>query len=197
MVEDKLFATLDACVRTLDPSSHPPVVAIDTVGFISHLPPALVASFRSTLEEVGEADLVVNIVDGSSPRARAQIEVTEKILKELGAHETPRITVLGKADLVSDRFKMNRAKIAAPGAMIVSAFNKDDVLRLRDAILGHFRKNLELWEVVVPFADGRTDALLHAHSDIERRRQLEKGMFYRVRIDPQWARRLGLARYRL
>src|SRR5690606_35209549 len=75
--EDKLFATLDSSVRSLDPDSHPPVVAIDTVGFISRLPPSLVASFRSTLEELHQADLLLHVVDGSSSHAREQYEVTE------------------------------------------------------------------------------------------------------------------------
>ena len=81
LAEDKLFATLDASVRTLDPNCHPPVVAIDTVGFIDRLPPSLVASFRSTLEELEEADLLVHVVDASSPQAREQLEVTEESIE--------------------------------------------------------------------------------------------------------------------
>ncbi len=81
--ENKLFATLDASVRTLDPNSHPPIVAIDTVGFISKLPHSLVASFRSTLEELEEADLLVHVVDASHPQAQDQLQVTEKVLGEL------------------------------------------------------------------------------------------------------------------
>ena len=89
LAENKLFATLDSSVRSLDPHSHPPVVAIDTVGFISRLPHSLVASFRSTLEELEQADLLVHIVDVSSPQAREELEVTEKVLQELNVGEKP------------------------------------------------------------------------------------------------------------
>lgn len=98
--EDKLFATLDASVRALSPDSHPPVVAIDTVGFIKHIPPSLVASFRSTLEELHQADLLVHVVDGSSEHAKEQLDVTVQVLTEMNLGEKPRITVLNKMDLM-------------------------------------------------------------------------------------------------
>jgi len=87
LAEDKLFATLDATVRALNPDSHPPIVAIDTVGFISRIPTNLIASFRSTLEEIQEADLIVHVVDASSTQAREQYETTCSVLKDLGCEE--------------------------------------------------------------------------------------------------------------
>src|SRR5690606_35640422 len=72
LAEDKLFATLDPSIRMLSPDSHPPIVAVDTVGFVSRLPHSLVASFKSTLEELHEADLLVHVVDGSSPTAKEE-----------------------------------------------------------------------------------------------------------------------------
>jgi GTPase len=195
--EDKLFATLDASVRALDPDTHPPVVAIDTVGFISNLPTSLIASFRSTLEELREADLLVHVVDASSPQAREQFEVTEEVLEELEVHGTPRITVLNKADLVKGPAGLNRAKLAAPGAVVVSALDREDVRKLRDRILRHFRQALELWEIMVPYSESRLEAQLYAHGSIEVNRHLEKGTFYRLRIEEGWAKKLGLQRYRL
>jgi GTP-binding protein HflX len=196
LAENKLFATLDASVRSLDPNSHPPIVAIDTVGFISNLPPSLVASFRSTLEELHQADLLLHVVDASSAEAREQYEVTEKVLEELKLREKPRITVLNKADLAQDRSARNWARLVAPGALTISALNQEDVRRLRDEILEHFRKRLELWEIVIPYAQSRLEAQIHAVGSIERSRHLEKGTFYRVRIDAGWARKLELAKYR-
>jgi GTP-binding protein HflX len=195
--EDKLFATLDPSVRTLDPHSHPPLVAIDTVGFISNLPHSLVASFRSTLEELHQADLLLHVVDGSSSQAREQYEVTEKVLSELGLGEKKRMTVLNKADLVgNDRGARNRLKTVVAGAVSVSAHSPEDVIRLRDMILEHFRKGLEVWEVVVPYGESRLEALLHAHGSVEITRHLEKGTFYRLRIHEGWARKLTLEKYR-
>ena len=192
LVEDKLFATLDPSVRMMDSHCHPPIVAIDTVGFISRLPTSLIASFRSTLEELHHADLLLHVVDGSSPEVRDQRQVTEDILKELGVEDKPRITILNKAD----QLKGNLGRLIAPGSMAISALNEKDVLKLRELILKHFRSALEVWEVVVPYSESRLEAKLHAHGSIEKTLHLEKGTFYRLRIDEGWARKLELAKYR-
>ena len=197
LAENKLFATLDASVRALNPDSHPPIVAIDTVGFISNLPHSLVASFRSTLEEVLEADLLLHVVDASAEKAREQLEVTEKVLGELKADSKPRMTVLNKSDQLKSPLERNRARLVAPGAILVSAMSPDDVIRLRQTILEHFQKGLETWEVLVPYADSRMEAMLHAHGVIDVQRHMEKGTFYKIRIEEGWARKLGLERYRL
>jgi GTP-binding protein HflX len=195
--EDKLFATLDASVRSLDPNSHPPIVAIDTVGFISNLPPSLVASFRSTLEELEEADLLLHVVDGSHPAAREQLEVTEKILEELHVGDKPRITVLNKADQFKSPADRNQARLIAPGALMISAMNPQEVKNLRDTILGHFQKQLEVVELLVPYSEGRVEAMLHQYGVIEVSRHMEKGTFYRLRIEKSWAQKLGLEKFKL
>ncbi len=196
--EDKLFATLDPSVRSLDPFSHPPIVAIDTVGFISNLPHSLVASFRSTLEELHQADLLLHVVDGSSPQAREQYEVTEPVLKDLGLENKPRLTVLNKADLVEgDRAARNLMRLAVPGAVSVSAFREEDVKRLRELILEQFKKRMGLWEVLVPYGESKLEAQLHAYGSVERTKHLDKGTFFRVFIDEGWAKKLELEKYRL
>ncbi len=197
LAEDKLFATLDSSVRALDPDCHPPVVAIDTVGFISRLPPGLVASFRSTLEELHQADLLLHVVDASSPGAREQMQVTEKVLDELGVGHTPRIVVLNKMDQVPEGAARVQARVISPGAERISALVREEVRRLRDRVLAHFRQNLEVFEVLVPFADSRMHAMIHAHGSVESSRELEKGMFYKVRMSAEWAGKLGLKRYGL
>lgn len=196
LAEDKLFATLDSSVRTLDPNSHPPIVAIDTVGFINKLPPSLVASFRSTLEELEQADLLLHVVDASHAAAREQLEVTEKILEDLKVSQKPRITVLNKADHFASVAERNRAKVLYPGGVMVSALSVEDVHRLRDLILEHFRKNLEVMEVVLPYSESRLEAMLHAHGCVEITRHLEKGTFFRLRIEKGWAQKLGLEKFR-
>ena len=132
-------------MRTLDPHSHPPIVAIDTVGFINKLPHSLVASFRSTLEELQEADLLVHVVDASSPTAREQLEVTEKMLGELKVDKTPRITVLNKADQVPKGAGGTKPGFAS-SRRVPSMFPPqcDDMRKLRDLILSHFHKEMEL-----------------------------------------------------
>ncbi len=195
LAEDKLFATLDASVRSLDPNCHPPVVAIDTVGFISNLPPTLVASFRSTLEELREADLLLHVVDASSAGAKEQMETVEKILEELEVDKKPRMVVLNKADLLGGQ--INRARIVSPGAMRISALNPDDAKRLRDAILEHFRKSMDVYEILVPYSESKLEARLHEYGSIETSRHMEKGTFYRLRMDLPHAERLQLKKYQI
>lgn len=194
--EDKLFATLDSSARALDPDSHPPVVAIDTVGFIRNIPTHLIASFRSTLEELHEADLLVHVVDSSSPEARQQYEVTEKTLEELDLREKPRVTVFNKVDLVSDPGARNRLKILSPGARFVSALDSSEVEKLRRDLLNHFKSRLELWEVTVPHDQSRLQSKLYEFGSVERVNHIEKGTFFRVRISKEWAEKLELNRFR-
>lgn len=198
LAEDKLFATLDPSIRMLDPNAHPPVVAIDTVGFIDRLPTSLVASFRSTLEEVLEADLIVHVVDASSPEAKSQLKVTEDVLAELGAGDKPRMTVLNKADALGGTgpLEKNRARVISPGSLLISALNRDDVIKLRDQIMAHFRKDLVLLELILPYEESKLEAKLHQFGKVEVTRHLEKGTFLRVRIEESWAKKLDLERFR-
>lgn len=195
--EDKLFSTLDSCVRALDPHSHPPVVAIDTVGFISRIPTHLVASFRSTLEEAREADLLLHVVDGSSPGARDQIETTLEVLRDLGLESKPRLMVVNKIDRVKDPTTLNWVRIAAPGAIRISALNPGDVERLRDSILEYFRKGLDVLELLIPYGESKVEAQIHSHGSVEVKRYMEKGVFLKVRMEKEWADRLELSRYAL
>jgi GTP-binding protein HflX len=195
--ENKLFATLDASVRTLDPNSHPPIVAIDTVGFISKLPHSLVASFRSTLEELEQADLLVHVVDASHPQAQEQLQVTEKVLEELKLSDKPRITVLNKMDQVPEGLARNHCKLLAPGAQSLSALNPKDVRTLRDSILSHFHEELPLWEIMVPYSESKLEAQLYAYGSVELNRHMEKGTYYRLRMDAGWAKKLRLEKFQI
>ena len=102
LVENKLFATLDTTVRALHPESRPRVLVSDTVGFIKNLPHGLVASFKSTLEEALDASLLLHVIDASDPGFERQLEVTDKVLAEIGAKDVPRIRVFNKIDHVGD-----------------------------------------------------------------------------------------------
>jgi GTP-binding protein HflX len=114
LVEDKLFATLDTTTRQFVLPNQQKVLLIDTVGFIRKIPHLLVAAFKGTLEEAMEADILLHLVDASSPQAEKQIEATLAVLKELGADKHPRITVLNKidqctkADIARLRFKYGK-----------------------------------------------------------------------------------------
>lgn len=193
--EDKLFATLDATVRALSPDSHPPVVAIDTVGFIQRIPTNLIASFRSTLEEIVDADLILQVLDASSPQMKEQYETTIKVLEELGCAEKEKIVVLNKADLLKTPAEVNQARLVYPGAVRLSAFDTPAVLAFREKILDHFRERMETWELVLPYSEGKLQAQIQEFGTITQTRFLEAGIFFQVKLDSSIARKLGVQRY--
>ena len=141
--QDVLFATLDASVRTLDPNSRPKVLLSDTVGFIRNLPHGLVESFKSTLDEVLEADLLLHVVDVSHANFRAQMQTTEEVLREIGAGEIPVVMVFNKLDQLEDTVVLPKIlKAAYKTSVFVSARSEEDMARLRRHVLAYFVENL-------------------------------------------------------
>ena len=151
LVEDKLFATLDTTVRTLQPETRPRVLVSDTVGFIKQLPHDLVASFRSTLAEALEASLLLYVVDASDPTYEAQLEVSRGVLREIGADAVPSRLVLNKLDRVDAD---GRAALVEkhPDAILLSAHAPGDVSALRDTIVAFFEAAMVEDVLVLPYA---------------------------------------------
>ena len=148
-VADKLFATLDTTVRVLVPRTEPPILVSDTVGFIKKLPHDLVASFRSTLEEAAEADLLLHVVDAADPAFPKHIEVTREVLGEVGAGGAAWV-LLNKIDKVGEEERTRLAE-AYPDAIRLSAKVSDDVDDLRERLVGHFLGHVEEVELFVPY----------------------------------------------
>jgi GTP-binding protein HflX len=165
LVADKLFATLDTTVRRLQPPTDPPILISDTVGFIKKLPHDLVASFRSTLEEAAEADLLLHIVDASDPAFADQLAVTREVLRDIEADGATSWLILNKIDRVD---AAGRAALEDhyPGAIQMSAKDKGDVSRLRDMLIEHFIGKLEESELVVPWAQQRVAHLIHERTTV-------------------------------
>lgn len=131
LAEDKLFATLDTTTRLVVCPDGQKLLLSDTVGFIRKLPHDLVASFRATLKEVREADLIVHVVDASHPNHEAQMRTVEETLGEIVTREVPRLVVLNKADRFQDEVTESALRLRHPEAEIVSAFSATDIDRLR------------------------------------------------------------------
>jgi len=121
LVEDKLFATLDTTTRKFTLPNRQEVLLIDTVGFIRKLPHMLVAAFRSTLEEATHTDILLHLIDASSPTAEAQAIATHEVLKELGTEKHPIITVLNKIDACSNPLILHKLRIQYPKTVTISA----------------------------------------------------------------------------
>jgi len=119
--EDKLFATLDSTTRSFDINSREQILISDTVGFIRKLPPHLVASFKSTLNEVRDADIILHIIDSSHPYFEDHMQVVENTLKEFGSEHKKVIKVFNKIDAIGDKNRIDYIKNSFPNGIIISA----------------------------------------------------------------------------
>ena len=160
LVEDALFATLDPTMRRSETADGRVYTLSDTVGFVRHLPHQLVEAFRSTLEEVADADLVLHVVDGAHADPEEQVRAVREVLAEVGAHEVPEVVVVNKTD-AADPLVVSRLLRVEHGAVAVSARTGDGLDELRAVIEGRLpRPPVEL-EALVPVRPGRpglTDA---------------------------------------
>lgn len=191
-VADALFATLDTTVRALQPETLPRILISDTVGFIKKLPHDLVASFRSTLDEAREAGLLIHVVDASDPAFPAQIEVTRRVLAEVGAAESPLILLLNKADRLDSA---TRERLAAewPDGLLLSARAPEDVALLRERLLAFFERGMEEAELLVPYAKQRLVGEAHAAARVLSETHDAQGTHLRLRARPEVIARLRSA----
>lgn len=181
-VDDRLFATLDSTVRLIDPKTRPPILLSDTVGFIEKLPHSLVASFRSTLQEVLEADLLLHVVDLSADTYRNQIDVTNEVLKEIGAGEKPGLLVFNKADLVKEVLLPKLLERSYIGSVVVSSFRPADMVRLRGKIYDFFEQDMVEMELIVPYQDTWLQSQIHEYSKVLQKEYLEDGAHFKIRV---------------
>jgi GTP-binding protein HflX len=184
LVENALFATLDPTVRRAETADGRVFTLTDTVGFVRHLPHQLVEAFRSTLEEVTEADLVVHVVDGSHPDPISQLEAVHEVMAEIDARELPEIVVVNKADL-ADPAEIDRILRALPDAVIVSARTGDGVDELRSRIalrLPEFEVNVT---VLLPYDRGDLVARVHQHGHVDAVEHTGDGTRIEARL-PAW-----------
>jgi GTP-binding protein HflX len=174
--EDKLFATLDPTARSLKLPDGRSVILIDTVGFISKLPTELVNAFRSTLEEVTYADLILNICDASDRRVNEQIDVTKKLIADLGAEKTPMITVFNKTDLAPGlRFFGYEGKTVR-----ISAKTGKNIDVLLKTICSCLEQNRREVTVLFPYSEGNLASRCRKEGAILKEEYTEEGLKFRA-----------------
>jgi len=180
-IQDQLFATLDTTVRQLQIDESHPILLSDTVGFIRKLPHNLVASFKSTLKEVLEADLILVMLDISSAQIEDHFQTIENVLKDMGAQEIPQILVLNKVDLISDGNMIEKRQREFPNSVTVSAQQHLRLSELRSRIIGKMEENFQTIDLEFPYDQGKTIA--HAQEGVEvlKREYEENGVKLRVR----------------
>jgi GTP-binding protein HflX len=188
LVEDRLFATLDATTRRLQLPGGETVLMTDTVGFITKLPTQLVEAFKSTLEVVVDADLLVHVIDASAPDPEENTLAVNRVLDEIGAGEVPQLLVANKLDADADGAK--RLLVDHPGSVAISARTGEGVDDLLRTIGDRLRGLSTVTELVVPFDRGDVLASLHREGEVLLETATDDGMRVRARLDDAAVSRL-------
>ena len=191
MVEDALFATLDPTVRRAETSEGRTYTLTDTVGFVRNLPHELIEAFRSTLEEVAGADLVLHVVDAAHPDPLSQVAAVRTVLSEIpGALDVPELIVLNKTDL-ADAVTLAALRTGLPGAVAVSARTGEGIEELRariEQMLPHPQVSID---VVVPYSRGDLVSRVHAEGEIDTVDYVEAGTRVVARVGAALAAEIG------
>ena len=177
--KNMLFATLETSTRQIQLPDNKQFLLTDTVGFVSKLPHQLVKAFRSTLEEVTEADLLLHVVD-LSPEFQAQIEITNKVLDELGVKETPMVYVYNKADLVDNEFTPSTQE-----AVRISAKNLTNIDTLINSIKSHLFHHYVKETFLIPYDKGNIISYLNDHATVFETEYLDNGTLITVECSDQ------------
>ena len=190
LVEDALFATLDPTTRGRTAADGRVYTLSDTVGFVRHLPHQIVEAFRSTLEEVAEADLVVHVVDGAHPDPEEQVRAVREVLAEVGADRLPELLVVNKID-AADEETLLRLKRLWPDAVFVSAHSGRGIDELRAAIEERLPRPAVEVRAVLPYDRGDLVARVHRTGEVLSTAHLPEGTLLHVRVDAELAAELA------
>lgn len=193
LVADSLFATLDPATRRARTADGRTYTLSDTVGFVRHLPHELVEAFRSTLEEVTDADLVLHVVDASDPDPESQVAAVREVLAEIGADQVPELLAVNKAD-AADEETLLRLKRIWPDAVFVSAATGTGVEALRAAVDAALPRPPVEVVAVVPYHRGDLLARVHERGQVDEVGHMAAGTRVAARVDPELA--AALAPYR-
>jgi GTP-binding protein HflX len=180
LVEDRLFATLDPTTRRLSLPGGEPVLLTDTVGFVQRLPHGLVEAFKSTLEVVAEADLLIHVVDASAPDPDAQIGAVRTVLAEIGADGVPELLVVNKTDVASDAAK--QLLVEHEGSVAISARTGDGIDDLLRTMSDRLRSLARVTELLVPYERGDVLASIHREGEVVSTSNTEGGIRVRARL---------------
>jgi GTP-binding protein HflX len=190
LVENALFATLDPTTRRSETKEGLPFTLTDTVGFVRHLPHQLVEAFRSTLEEVADADLLVHVVDGSDGMPESQVAAVRKVISEVTEkRDEPmpqELLVVNKVDAVGD-LVIARLRHLFPGAQLVSAHTGEGIEELRERIAELIPSPDVVIDALVPYARGEIVARIHREGEVLSERHTEEGTELSARVHPDLA----------
>ncbi len=181
---DKLFATLESTTRRLELPKGYILTLTDTVGFIQKLPHTLVEAFQSTLEEIVESDLILEVVDASNKRYAAQMQAVGEVLGEIGAERIPTLQVFNKVDLLDDA-DLDHLRKLYPDAVYVSAETGAGLDGLLERLEVFLEENNPACRVLIPYSEGRLVKLAHERASIIEERYTEDGTYLELRARPE------------
>lgn len=199
-VEDRLFATLDPLTREAQIDERTTVLLTDTVGFIRKLPHHLVASFRATLEEAREADLLLHVIDISHPAWEEHRDVVDGVLADLELHQQPTVHVMNKMDAVpaeQAQALLERVGNMMPDSVFVSALTPGGLDPLKQTIADALRRQRPLMELHIPATDGKLLAEVHRMGEVLDQRSEDSMMVVRARLDERMIGKLRHAGIRM
>ena len=182
LAQDKLFATLDPTTRRMSLGKGGSLLLTDTVGFVRNLPHHLVEAFKATLEEAAQADLLVEVVDASDPEAELHMEATDRVLREIGAGELPRVIALNKTDLIVDPAFLEAWKARRPDGLPCSVKTGAGMAELSAAVEDRLTAASGELRLRVPDSDYAMVALLHREASILEEGRDEEATILRVRL---------------
>lgn len=185
-VKNMLFATLDTNVRRIELDNNFSFILSDTVGFISKLPHNLVESFKATLQEVRDADLLINVVDASDPNMIQMIRTTQNVLNEIGTKNTPMITAYNKAD----KSERNYPQIEGSN-ILYSATDPKSITTLANLITKRIFVNYKRTRLLLPLSDGKTLSYLHENAQVISENFQNDGIHVTVRLAPEQQNRFS------
>lgn len=186
LVENALFATLDPTTRRVEGSDGRVYTLTDTVGFVSHLPHQLVDAFKSTLEEVSGADLILHLIDGSHPEPLEQVRAVRQVIDEIGASKIPELIVINKVD-ISDPHRIVELVNQFPGSIPISAhtgFGIPELLSAIERALPH--PDVEV-RAIIPYTRGDLLHEIHERGEIFTEEHMEDGTHVRALVDARLA----------
>lgn len=181
LTEDRLFSTLGSTVRRTELTPGEPVLMSDTVGFVRRLPHELIEAFRSTLEEILDADLTVHVVDASDPYAEDQIAAVREVLEEIDAHKIPELLVFNKTD-DADPIAVKRLLALYPDSLSCSALTGNNTQAVAEAIVERLRGATVQLELFVPYDQPSVLAQVHRDSDVSGSEHNDTGTTITTRV---------------
>lgn len=179
---DKLFATLDPTTRPVLLPDNQMLLLTDTVGFVRKLPHLLIDAFKATLEEAVVADFLIHIIDSTSPHLDEHMQVTDEVLKEIGADTHDMLRVFNKIDLLGDSFVQDMIRKKYPDAHFISTKTGEGVEELRQLISRYLQSKLRVVKLKIPQNEGRIMSLLHESSLVLEKEYEDNSVICKVKV---------------